>query len=1053
MSNFVALYESLNAAQKQAVNHIEGPVMVVAGPGTGKTQILAARIANILQKTDTNAYQILCLTYTDAGVIAMRERLLKFIGPVAYRVHIHTFHSLCNEIIQHNSNYFGYTNLKPANDLDVIEILQELIDQLPNNSVLKRLKGEVYYDLPNFKNLFRLIKEENLNIDDIKAKADAYFIELEDGGAFVYKKSGKDYAKGDIKKAAYDEEKLKVEKLKAAVDLFAVFQAKMLQRKLYDFTDMITWVIRAFEDDKNFLLNYQERFLYVLVDEFQDTNGAQNQIVKYITEYWEVPNLFVVGDDDQSIYKFQGANISNILDFATIYQEHLTTTVLTDNYRSSQLILDASRSLINLNNERIQAIDKHLLAKNPEVAEYNIAPIINQYFNPLHEAIGIGQAVQKLHKEGVPFTEMAILYRNHQQVEILTKYFKANHIPFNSKRRINILNELLVSKLLMILNYLNAESRRPYSGEEYIFEILNFDFYKIPAIEIAKLSVDVKNKRAKWRDYLSDFAKSKNDLFNGMAGVDGRTELKRLIEDLEYWTGQVNNITVPQLIEKIIAKGGILSYVMQADDKRWQMQILRTFFDFIKEEAAKNPRMQLSDLLKTIKRYEDFNIAIEAWQILQMPDSINLITTHSSKGLEFEHVFITNCIEKAWFTGNRNNDFNLSKVYFKTNDEAAEAEENRRLFYVAMTRARKGLSISYHQQTLDTKPLEKLRFIEELVSSSDLKISHPKIDETAILNFESQYYQDEAFPDFELIDHNYLDTLLANYTLSATHLNSYLKCPTEFYFNQVLKVPSAKSEGASFGTAIHYALENLFTDMQKDEQKQLPAVDTLVTYFEKSMYAQRDGFTEDAYERRLAHGKIILPQYYAEYAKQWQNEKVFTIEKNMQNIEVAGIPIKGKLDKIIFEGNSAYVIDFKTGDFKYAKSKCNPPKADADPNKAEQVLGGDYWRQMVFYNLLIDNDHSTKWSMTRGEMNFVEPDKTGHFDRVQFAISPEEIKVVTEQITDTYARIKAHEFNKGCNDERCHWCNFVKYYLKKEIQVTEHLPGSEIDEEYGLEVS
>ncbi len=702
---------------------------------------------------------------------------------------------------------------------------------------------------------------------------------------------------------------------------------------------------------------------------------------------------------------------------------------------------------MNDEKSRIKEINKYLIAKNDDYASLPTPPQIQCYFNPLHEAIAIGQAVQQLHSEGVPYKEIAILYRNHKQVEILTKYFKANAIPFNSKRRINILHELLVTKLVKILTYLNAEARRPYSGEEHIFEILNFDFYKIPSLEIAKLSIDVKAKRSKWRDYLSELAKTKNDLFSGLPGLDGRTEMKRLTEDLEYWTGLVNNITVPQLVEKIIAKGGILSHVMQADDKRWQMQILRTFFDFVKEEAAKNPRMQLSDLLKTIERYEQFSIAIEAWQILQVPDSINLITTHSSKGLEFEHVFITNCLEKAWFTGNRDNDYSISKIYFGTGDEEGEAEENRRLFYVAMTRAKKSLTISYHQQTLDTKVVEKLRFIEELVSAAGLTIAHPEVAEEAILKFEGEYYQDEAFPDFELIDHAYLDTLLANYTLSATHLNSYLKCPTEFYFNHVLKVPSAKSEGASFGTAIHYALENLFTEMQKSDDKALPPVETLVTYFEKSMYAQRDSFTEEAYERRVAHGRILLPKYYSAFSNQWEQEKVVSIEKNMMNIEVAGVPIKGKLDKIVFEGNSAYVIDFKTGDFKYAKIKCSPPKEDADPNKPEQVLGGDYWRQMVFYNLLIENDHSNKWTMTRGEMNFVEPDKFDKFDKVVFALQPDEISIVTEQVKDTYARVKAHEFTKGCNEERCHWCNFVKYYLKREIQVTEQLPGSSMAEE------
>ena len=157
-SDFEILFNSLNVAQKEAVNHIEGPVMVVAGPGTGKTEILAARIANILKQTDTKAHNILCLTYTNAGVVAMRERLLKFIGPLAYRVNIHTFHSLCNEIIQFNGSYFGYNNLKPASDLDKIEIMQQLMDELPSNNALKRLKGEIYYDVKNLLKLFNVLK-------------------------------------------------------------------------------------------------------------------------------------------------------------------------------------------------------------------------------------------------------------------------------------------------------------------------------------------------------------------------------------------------------------------------------------------------------------------------------------------------------------------------------------------------------------------------------------------------------------------------------------------------------------------------------------------------------------------------------------------------------------------------------------------------------------------------------------------------------------------------------------------------------------------------------
>ncbi len=1043
--NFETLYKALNEAQKEAVNHIEGPIMVVAGPGTGKTQILAARIANIIRQTHTNAYNILCLTYTDAGVVAMRERLIQFIGPLAYRVNIHTFHSLCNEIIQFNGSYFGYNNLKPATDLDKIELVQKIIDNLPADSVLKRLKGEIYYDVPNYLNLFNLLKQENIKPEEVKQKADNYLQNLVDEGEFTYKRKSGANNKGDFKQAAYDEEKLKVDKLKAAVDLFEPFNAVMLENRLYDFTDMITWVIKAFETDTDFLMPFQERYQYLLVDEYQDTNGSQNRLVELLMNFYDVPNLFVVGDDDQSIYRFQGANISNIINFQQQYAHELKITLLTENYRSSQKILNISRALIEQNKERIEGIDKHLEAKHKEFAALATAPAIEKYFNPMHEAIGIAEQIKQLHSKGTPYKEIAVLYRNHKQVEMLTRYFQANSMPFNSKKKINVLNELLVEKLVTILAYLDAEINKPFSAENLLFEILHYDFYKIPALELAKLSVDIKNKRSNWRDYLQKLSQSNQDLFTGQAGIDGVNELKRLALDLEYWLTQVNNITVPQLVEKIIAKGGILSHVMQADDKRWQMQILRTFFDFIKEEAAKNPRMKLADVLNTIKRYNDFKLSVDAWQVLEMQDSINLITTHSSKGLEFEHVFILNCTDEAWFKGgNSSNDFNFTKIYFeKSKDENADEEENRRLFYVAMTRAKKSLTISYHNQKMDTKALEKLRFIAEIEHHDEVSFKECSVDEKLVIAFESQFYRDEEFPDFELIDHNYLDTILNNYTLSATHLNSYLRCATEFYFNQVLKVPSAKSESMSFGNAVHFALEKIFKDKQTNADKTLPTIDTMLKYFEQSMYVQRDSFTEEAYKRRVAYGFQILPKYYAAYEKQWLEEKYYSVEKNINHIELKGVPIKGKLDKIIIDNNSAYVIDYKTGKFENAKPKCNPPLENPNPEKREQIIGGDYWRQMVFYHLLIENDNTNEWQMTRGEMNFVEPNKFDKFDTVQFTITPTDAEIVTQQIKETYSKIKAYEFAKGCNDKDCYWCNFVKYYLKKDILITEELPKTE----------
>lgn len=1048
-ADFQSLLSKLNEKQREAVEQIDGPVMVVAGPGTGKTQILAARIANILVKTDTNPGQILCLTYTDAGVVAMRERLIQFIGPAAYRVNIHTFHSLCNDIIQFNSSYFGYKDLQPAGELETYEILREMLDEIDNEHPLKRFKGDVYLEADDLRYLFDTIKKENIDIENTKLMADRYLEEKIDNGDFIYKVNGKNFKKGDTKTKDLNDETRRVERFKAAMDLYPVYSAKMEGRKLYDFADMILWVLKAFKEDKDFLLNYQERFLYFLVDEFQDTNGAQLELVNYLAEYWDVPNLFVVGDEDQSIYKFQGANKDNIELFANQYKDYLFTTVLSYNYRSSQPILDASRALIELNTERLQGIDKHLQSRNPDYSEIDRQPQIHVYDNPLQETVSVGKEIERLHASGVPYKEMAVLYRNHKHVEDLVKYFKAKEIPFNSKRKVNILHELLVKKLLNILRYVNAESKKPYSGEPLIFEILNYDFYDINPLDLAKLSLEVNGKKGgKWRDILMEEAGGQQDLFTSVPGHGSKTEIKRIASDLEYWIKQADNVTVPQLVERLIAKGGILSHVMRADTKRWQMQILRTFFDFVKEEAARRPEMTLKTFLETVDTYLNFDIPIEAMQVMHVPDSVNLMTLHGSKGLEFEHVFIIRCIDGEWIKKRGNSrDFGLSK-YLNGTREDSDIEEIRRLMYVGMTRAKSGLYMSYFKRDLKEKDLSKLQFLAELESLAGIKETSPFVSDEDVLEFESAFYQFESTPDFELLDHDYLDVLLEKYTLSATHLNTYLKCPLTFYFNHVLKVPSAKSESASFGTAMHAALEEVFRAF--NEQKSIPSLDDMIRFFERSMYFNRDSFTEAGYKRYLDHGKMILPSYYNRYKDEWLKDTVFVVERNLTNIEVGGVPIKGKLDKIVFNGNDAYVIDFKTGDYEKALKKCKPPKEDPKEGHHEETNGGDYWRQMVFYNLLIDNDRNHAWTMTRGEMNFVEPDKNQVFHKEVFVIRPEDVETVKNQVKDTFKKIKSHEFEKGCGDEYCYWCNFVKYYLKRTVMVSETLPGSKVDEEEGM---
>src|SRR5258708_27103987 len=246
-------YEKLNEQQRRAVDTIEGPVMVIAGPGTGKTQILASRIGKILLDTDATPQNILCLTYTDAGVVDMRKILLQFIGPDAYKVSIYTFHAFCNEVIQENLTLFEKTALDPVSDLEKIEFFKQLVDSFPKNHPLKRYRGDVYFEIHNMDKLFSTMKREGWSPLFIDQKIEEYISDLPNREEFIYKKKYREFNIGDLKKDKIEEEKERMDRLHAAVHEFDRFQQMMKQRKRYDFDDMINWVIKAFQENKNLL--------------------------------------------------------------------------------------------------------------------------------------------------------------------------------------------------------------------------------------------------------------------------------------------------------------------------------------------------------------------------------------------------------------------------------------------------------------------------------------------------------------------------------------------------------------------------------------------------------------------------------------------------------------------------------------------------------------------------------------------------------------------------------------------------------------------------------
>ncbi|MEO8583326.1 MAG: ATP-dependent DNA helicase [Flavitalea sp.] len=1021
---FTHEYERLNEQQRKAVDKIEGPVMVIAGPGTGKTQILAARIGKILLDTDVNPSNILCLTYTEAGALAMRRRLVNFIGSDAYKVNIYTFHAFCNDIIQENLSLFDKTELDPISELEKIDLLRKLIDKFPKNHPLKRYRGDVYYEIRNLAHLFSAMKQEGWKEELILKSIDLYIKDLPNRDGYVAKRATKDFKKGDIRTDKIGEEKERMAKLAAAVGEFSTFQEMMKAMNRYDFDDMINWVINKFEENKPLLLSYQERYQYILVDEYQDTSGTQNQLVRLLINYWEQPNIFVVGDDDQSIYRFQGANVENMQQFCCDYAADLVKVVLVNNYRSTQPILDISKTLISRNQERLinnmEGLSKDLIASHPEISLLLHPPALLEFETQRNEMVGITLKVEELIAQGTEPGKIAVIFKENRYGEELIKLFHHRNIPAYSKRSINLMDVPLAKKIIQILTYLAAEHDAPYGGDEMLFEILHFDFFGIPPIEIAKLSVEVSEKfysdnKTSIRRLLYEKANSApKDLFDtGM-----HPGLKKAGAALEKLIADVPNTTLQTLLENIIKNAGILNTVMRSPEKIWLIQVLTALFDFVKEETRRKPALNVHLLVRNIELMKDNNFSIPVIQVGGSEKGVNLLTAHGSKGLEFQYVFLAASNASLWEKKRKpSGGYKIPDTIFSSKPVSSDEEELRRLFYVAITRAQKQLYITHASFTNDGKGLEPSKFIAEILDIHDIVPQKMIVDPETIAEFQILQFSETAAPEIEKIEKDFIVRILDKFVMNVTALNNYLHCPLEFYFKTLIRIPSPKNENTEFGSAVHHAVQRLFEKMKTDSNEAFPSKQEMLGDFQWYMHRHRESFIQEAFDRRIEYGLEVLGNYYDQYIHQWN--KIVAVERNIRNVVVNGVPIKGKLDKLEFLNKEVNVVDYKTGDPDKSTDKLKGPDVK-NPN------GGDYWRQGVFYKILVDNYGQKDWIVTSTEFDFIEPDNKKRYQKKKLMITYEDTSIVTKQITDTWKKIQDHEFYIGCGSKDCHYCNFIK---------------------------
>jgi DNA helicase-2/ATP-dependent DNA helicase PcrA len=426
--------------------------------------------------------------------------------------------------------------------------------------------------------------------------------------------------------------------------------------------------------------------------------------------------------------------------------------------------------------------------------------------------------------------------------------------------------------------------------------------------------------------------------------------------------------------------------------------------------------------VKLIELMEKEKIVLPLVQVSGSDKGVNLMTAHGSKGLEFEYIFLAGCNAAFWEKkrkpgGGYKLPDNIFSSHPSTGRDATDDEELRRLFYVALTRAETHLTISYSKFKNDGKEMEPSMFIAEILDQHELSTEKMILDQDTLSEFAALHFGEAEAPEIGKIEEEFISRLLEKFVMNATALNNYLNCPLEFYFRNLIRIPTPKNEATEFGSAVHYALEKLFRKMQDGGKETFPLKEEFIADFEWYMKRHRENFTKEQFDRRMEYGQEVLGNYYEKYITSFN--RIVAIERNIRNIVVNDVPLKGKLDKLEFDGKSVNVVDYKTGDPDKAKDRLKGP-SDKEPN------GGDYWRQAVFYKLLVDNNEQKGWKVVSAEFDFIEPDKKKNYRREKILITPADITTVTQQIATTWQKIRDREFYIGCGKEDCHWCNFVK---------------------------
>src|SRR3989338_3223019 len=909
----------LNEDQRRAVETNEGPVMVIAGPGTGKTEVLGLRVAQILKKTQVNPSSVLCLTFSTSGATAMRDRLRSHIGAAAYKVAVHTIHGFCNDIIASHPHVFEeWAAKEQISDVERYRMLNTIIDQLLPHMKLVNRKYPYERTAHLLSAISTLKREGKADPDGLNDTKKQY--------ALLKSKESKPGTK------QHEKNLLAAEKFGEVVQVFLKYQKALEESGRYDFDDMILTVIRALTQEDWLLAELQVRYQYILVDEFQDTNGSQFKVLELLTKPRtpeDNPNFFVVGDDDQAIYRFQGANLGNILSFHKRFPD-APIIVLKTSYSCSQSILAAAGSVIAKNTERlvgtIEGLTKDLIAGS---CEQGSPPALLIAPSDATEPWLIADLIEERIASGTEAKEIAVFTQTNREVRPLYDVLEARGIPVQMSGKVDLLTHPLVSQILAILRAVHH-----IDDNGMLAAALACDCFGCHPADLGRIFDLRRDLSLSLQKLLLSFGEP---MGSDPIPLHDRESIIHARDILLGLKQKLPSRTIVETLENVIRQCGFIPQ-KASDIDPLDFAAVQEFFERVKMRAYEQPHYSFEVWMSDLEfyghpEYSDLRLTYELPHLTE--EGVHVMTAHRSKGLEFDVAILSQFREKHWDHRRPQHGVSMPEDLlfgWKKEQKSFEREQDeRRVAYVAMTRARHELmftcpkQVTQGERSVDVSPSQFFAEAGDL-PEEERGIKDPEAASTLLLTPPREI-------DAEL--RAFLLHRLKNFSLSATALEHFLDDPQKFLELDLLQMPETKKSVFVYGNAVHEALRHWAFEYQKGNRLEKDAFFTAFSDYMKS----KEILTDAERERLLKTGEEALPRYFDVRLKDASSHIQF-IEHPI-TVRWDDIPLKGKIDRIDLlspVSSEAHVIDYKTG----------------RPHTENEIREGAKFRQLTFYALLLE---------------------------------------------------------------------------------------------------